>query len=145
MNWKQEAIYKLREYEAHKRALENIPEEIKRLESAFTSVRSASADGVPVSHSGNTREDILLTNIVKRQELCRNLEQARLWVDMVDTGLKVIDGEERLVLERFYINRAKGNVDRLCKELCLEKSAVYSRRDAALRHFTIALYGITES
>lgn len=48
-------------------------------------------------------------------------------------------------MDRFYINPAKGNLDRLCEELFLEKSAAYRRKDAALRKFTIALCGVTES
>lgn len=145
MNWKYEAIDKLKGYEAHKRALENIPREIKRLEGAFVSIRSATTDATPVSGGGNTREDTMLSNIAHREELERTLKQAKAWVKMVDAGLEVLDDEERLVLERFYIHRAKGNVDRLCEELCLEKTAVYDRRDKALRHFTIALYGVTEN
>ncbi|MCD7860112.1 MAG: hypothetical protein LUH51_08170 [Firmicutes bacterium] len=38
-----------------------------------------------------------------------------------------------------------GNVDRLCGDLACEQSTVYRKRDKALRHFTIALYGLTES
>ena len=41
MNWKREAIDKLKNYEAHREALENIPKEIKRLESAYAGIRSA--------------------------------------------------------------------------------------------------------
>lgn len=145
MNWKYEAIDKLKGYEAHKRALENIPREIKRLEGAFVSIRSATTDAAPVSGGGSTREDTMLSNIAHREELERALKQAKAWVKMVDAGLAVLDAEERLVLDRFYINRAKGNVDRLCEELNVEKATVYRRRDGALRHFTIALYGVTES
>lgn len=145
MNWKYEAIDKLKGYEAHKRALENIPREIKRLQDVFTCIRSAATDSTPVSGGGNTREDTMLSNIVHREELERTLKQAKTWVKMVDAGLGVLDDEERLVLERFYINRAKGNVDRLCEELNVEKATVYRRRDGALRHFTIALYGVTEN
>ena len=49
MNWKREAIDKLKNYEAHREALENIPKEIKRLESAYAGIRSATTDGTPVS------------------------------------------------------------------------------------------------
>lgn len=145
MNWKYEAIDKLKGYEAHKRALENIPREIKRLEDAFVSIRSATTDATPVSGGSSTREDTMLSNIAHREELERALKQAKAWVKMVDTGLAVLDAEERLALDRFYINRAKGNVDRLCEELGRVKSVVYDRRDKALRHFTIALYGVTET
>lgn len=145
MNWKFEAIDKLKGYEAHKRSLTSIPEEIKRLNVALTAIRSAATDSTPVSGGGSTREDAMLSNIVHREELKRALEQAKLWVDIVDGGLAVLDKEERLVLDRFYIHREKGNIDRLCEELGRVKSVVYDRRDKALRHFTIALYGCVES
>ena len=144
LNWKSEAMEKLRLYEVKKRSLQNIPEEIKRLESAMKSIRSATADGTPVSGGGSGREDMMLSNIVQREELERSLDQAKKWVAFVDAGLEILSEEERLILDRFYINPAKGNVDKLCWELGLEKSQVYSRKDAALRRFTIALYGGTE-
>lgn len=145
MQWKYEAIEKLRGYTAHKQALESIPREIKRLEDAYAGIRSATTDGTPVAGGGNTREDMLLSNIVHREELERTLRQAKAWVLLVDAGLRVLDKEERLVLDRFYINRARGNVDRLCAEMGREKSVVYDRRDKALRHFTMALYGFEEN
>lgn len=144
MNWKYEAIDKLKQYEAKKQALNSIPMEIDRLELAMKSIRSATADGTPVSGGGSGREDMYLSNIVHREELERALEQAQKWVDLVDAGLEILSEEERLVLDRFYINPAKGNVDRLCGELNVEKSQVYNKKDAALRHFTICLYGCCE-
>ena len=145
MNWKREAIDKLKNYEAHKQALENIPREIKRLESAYTGLRSASTENAPVSGGGGTREDCVLSNIVLRDELKRRLKEARLWTAQVDKALAVLGEEEKLVLDRFYIQRAKGAVEALCESLSLERSAVYDRRDKALRHFTLALYGVTET
>lgn len=145
MNWKYEAIDKLKNYEAHREAMENIPKEIKRLESAYAGIRSATTDSTPVSGGGSTREDAMLSNIVHRDELKRRLKEARLWVAQVDGALAVMDEEERLVLDKFYIHRAKGNVGELCERLNVEQSAVYYRRDKALRHFTIALYGVAEA
>lgn len=145
MNWKVEAIDKLKQYEAKRQALQSIPLEIARLESAMKSIRSATSDGTPVAGGGSRREDMMLSNIVHREELERTLEQAKIWVALVDAGLELLDEDERLILDRFYINPAKGNVDKLCEELCVEKSQVYSRKDAALRHFTTALYGGVES
>lgn len=145
MNWKREAADKLRNYEVHKQALENLPREIRRLESSFAGIRSATTDRTPVSGGSCTREDMMLSNITHREELKRRLREARLWVSMVDKALAVLDDEEKLVLDRFYIHRAKGGVGELCERLNLEKTAVYDRRDKALRRFTIALYGVTES
>ena len=145
MNWKYEAIEKLKLYEAKKQSLGSIPVEIERLESAMKSIRSATADGSPVKGGGSGREDMMLSNIVHREELQRRLSDARRWVDIVDGGLAVLSDEDRLVLDRFYIHPARGNVDRLCNELGLEdERSVYKRKDKALRKFTIALYGTCE-
>ena len=144
MNWKYEAIEKLKQYEAKRQSLTSIPAEISRLESAMQSIRSATADGNPVSGGGSGREDMMISNIVHRQELEKAAEQAKAWISIVDGGLAKLTTEERLILDRFYINPAKGNVNRLCEELGVEKSQVYTKKDAALHHFTIALYGCTE-
>ena len=61
MNWKYEAIEKLKEYSAKKQSLKSIPEEMARLESAMQSIRSATADGTPVSGGGSGREDMMLS------------------------------------------------------------------------------------
>ena len=145
MDWKREAVDKLRSYEAKRTALTTIPEEIRRLEEDAAGIRAADLDRDPVSGGGSAREDRLLTNIVHRQELERALRQARAWVGIVEAGLAVLDPEERRILDRFYIHRARDNVARLCEELAVEQSTVYRRRDKALRHFTIALYGVTEN
>lgn len=83
--------------------------------------------------------------MVKKEKLLRNLDRAKLWVEFMDKGLAVLTEDERHILDRFYINPAKGNVDRLCEELFVEKTALYKRKDAAPRRFTLALYGCTES
>ena len=45
-----------------------------------------------------------------------------------------------------FIHRGKGNVERLCEELNIENPpGVYKRKDRALRKFTLAMYGVTES
>lgn len=145
MNWKREAIDKLKHYEAHKKALDSLPEEIKRLEIGYQGIRSATTDGTPVSGGGNTREDSMLSNLVHRDELWRRLKDAKLWVSQVDRALGVLSEEEYQVLEYFYIHQAKGAVRSLCDRLNVEQSTVYRKRDAALRHFTLALYGVTET
>ena len=87
----------------------------------------------------------MVNNIARREELKLAMKEARSWVKIVDSGLAVLDEEERHILDRFYIHPAKGNVDRLCDELHLEKTRVYELKDKALRHFALALYGVVET
>lgn len=145
MNWKFEAVEKLRLYEAKKQSLKSIPEEIRRLEAVMRSIRSASADGTPVSGGGSGREDMLLSNIVQREEMERALEQAKMWVNLVEAGLEILNDEERLILDRFFIHSEKGAADWLASALNLDVKTVYKRKDAALRRFTVSLYGGVES
>lgn len=145
MNWKFEVIDSLKMYELKREALRNIPEEIRSLEVAAQSIRSATADGTPVQGGGSGREDRLLSNIVKRQLLEQNLREVKAWVDRMDKSMAKLSDEERLILDRFYINQYTGSVSRLCEELCLEKSAVYDRKEKALRHLTVIMYGRVET
>ena len=144
--WKYKAIDKLKDYTAQKASLSNIQKEIARLESEACSIKSATADGTPVKGGGSGREDRLLSNIVKREEHKAMLHRAELAVGMVDTGLSVLSQEERHTLNLMYIVREKGAVDRLMDEYGLqEESSLYKRVNKALLHFTIAMYGATES
>lgn len=144
MNWKREAADRLRDYNAKKASLSAIPLELCRLESEFTRIRSATADGTAVRSGGNHREDILLANIIQRGELKIQLEEIKVWVRVVEDALAELDEMEQTVLDRFYINRRKGGADHLCEELHLEKSRVYEIKDRALRKFTLAMYGAME-
>lgn len=145
MDWKHETIEKLKDYRARRNALVSISEEITRLKEAACSLRAVSVDGMPGNTGLNAQEDRLLSNLVHRQELERRLTDTQLWLTTMDRALDQLDREDRQILEKFYIHPGKGNVDRLCEELCIEKSGIYKRKDKALRRLTIALYGIVES
>lgn len=145
MNCLKEAEYKLRDYNAKKNAIAATLEEIKRLESESTCVRSATTDGTPVQDGGNRREDAMLNNIAARMELKAAHDSAEAWMRVVDGALDVLTDDERRILDRFYINRQKGHAERLMEEMNLEKAQVYRVKDAALRKFALALYGVTET
>lgn len=144
--WKYRAIDKLKDYTAQKTSLSNIPEEIARLESEAYSIKSATGDGTPVKGGGSGREDRLLSNIVKRGELAMMLDRAKMAVGTTERGLAVLTKDERRLLDLMYIVREKGAVNRLMDEYGLqEESSLYKRVNKALIHFTIAMYGATES
>lgn len=145
MNWKNEAMERLRRYDAMCLAAENIPLEIRRLEEEATSIRSTRADRNYIHAGTSRREEILLDNMMHRQELHWQLDQTNAWLTCMHKALGALTEEEKLVLDRFYMYPEKGSVEKLCQELSLENSSVYRKRDKALRQFTIALYGSAES
>ena len=145
VNWKIEATEKLRKYDAMRRAMENIPAEIARLEEEHKAVGSGLVEWLPGSKDVHRREDWLLNNLVNRQELQHNLDQAKVWMDTVSCALMGLEQEERLVLHQLYIDPQGEGLEGLCKKLQVEKSSIYRRRDRALEKFTRAMYGATES
>lgn len=145
MDWRKMSIERLRDYENRKRALELIPEQIETLEMNFTAIRSASSDSTPVKGgSGNKREDALINNIAKREDLERNLGIASAEVRITETALATLTDEERTVLYKFFINRPRRHVEMLCEQLCYEKTRVYEIKETALRKFTMACYGVID-
>lgn len=144
MNWKTEAMEKLKKYDAMRQSVENIPEELQRLELAATCIRSAAAETAPVK-GGRKQEDALLTIMTQKQELFWALEQAKIWISTTNRALGTLTPEEKLILFRLYMYPEKGSVDRLCGELGVEQSSIYRKRDRALRKFTLTFYGALES
>jgi hypothetical protein len=144
MDWSYIAVQRLKDYESRKEALTNIREKIKILEEQFTSIRSATTDETPVQGSGSRREDMLIANITKREELAVNYTLAKREVALTERGLAVLSDEEKLILERFFINKERDHIERLCEELYISKTELYRRKDRAIRKFTIASYGIVE-
>ena len=57
----------------------------------------------------------------------------------VERCMEQLDEEEQLVLEMMYIVPKNGNLEKLCQEFEVEKSAVYRRRDRALERFSVVL------
>lgn len=134
-------IPRLRDLEQEREALHNIPERIRTLEIAFAGLRAANTDGDVVSGGENHREEVLLANIAERDELKRNLVITRREVEQVDSVLAKLSQEERLVLDRFYIHREPGHVERLCEELSMEKSQVYNIKNRAMVKLARMLHG----
>lgn len=145
MNCLKEAEEKLRDYNARKNGLQAATEEIARLQAKSTCIRSARTDGTPSRGGGNRREDALADNISTRCELERARGDNETWLRIVENALRTLDDEERMILDRFYINRHRGHAERLAEELCVEKAQVYRKKDKALRHFALALYGVVET
>lgn len=144
MSWKQEAVDRLRHYAARRASVAALEAQLQENRLRREGIRAARADGVAVAGGGCGREEMLLSSLVRQQELERRLEQAKSWVAAVEAALDALTEEERCILDRFYIHPYQGSVERLLDELCLERASVYRRKDKALRRFTMALYGWEE-
>ena len=144
MNWKEEAVERLGRYAAMKTAVQVIPVELQRLELEAASLSCGLSGGTGKKMNIRGREDMLLSLLVRRQELEKNHANASLWLQSMDKALGQLSQQDQLLLEQMYIRRDR-DVTQLCVELGLEKTSLYRRRDTALKHLTLALYGALES
>ena len=125
MNWRDEAISKLKEYPVRKQAVAGLPVEIQR---------------VDLQHQTAGDKDAVLSALALKKELQERLKETGLWVSFVEGAIRILDPEELKVLDCFYIHPAKVKVEALGMSL----QEAYPIRDRALRRFTFALYGISE-
>lgn len=144
MKWSDCAIQDLRKYKYLKASMESIPERMEALHCRLVSVKGAATDKVPVKGGSSRYEDTLVDIIVEKERLKYLYRANKMLLDLIERGLASLDKTERLVLERFYIDRPKNHVEKLMEELNYEKSRVYEIKDQALYKFTIAMYGIVE-
>lgn len=144
MNWCRISIERLRTHRKRQQALISIPEQIKSLEEQFAAIRSATTDATPVQDNSNRREDMLVYNIAKREELRHNYSIVKREVMLTENGLAALSEEQKRILELFFINRPKNYIERLCDELYVSKTELYRRKDDALKDFTVAVYGIVD-
>ena len=145
MDWTVIAKDKLKCYSAKKASIDNLRDEIKELEYRRRGIRAATGDGTAVQGGGSKREDMLLNSIALQDEMEENLLVVENWVKRVDKGLAVLSEEEKTILDRLYIHPERGAADRLASDLGIDVKTVYHRKDRALRKFTTAMCGCSES
>ncbi len=139
MNWKKETENELRDYKKKQDALGNIPEIVARIDYELMLIKSQQNAG-SISHY--KLDDVILDNIIKKSELERNLSLIHERIDLIERGLDNISYDERRILQDFYVDRPADYILKLCAEFGCEKSSIYSRKDTALRNFTMAMYNV---
>ena len=144
MKWSDCAIQDLRKYKYLQASMESIPERMEALRCRFESIKGAVTDKTPVKEGSSRYEDNLIDIIVEKERLKYLYRANKKLLDLIERGLASLDKTERLVLDRFYIDRPKNHVEILMEELNYEKSRIYEIKNQALYKFTIAMYGIIE-
>lgn len=144
MNWQKEAINDLRQYYSRKQALENMTERKLALEEKFMAIKCAMSDSTPVMGGASRIEDNMLNNIVERQKIDLNIEATSRLIMVTERGLSSLNDQQKMVLEKFYMDRYPNHVERLSENLCVEKTQVYRIKDEALYSFTVSMFGLID-
>jgi len=138
------AVADLREYKAQLTSIQNLKDAIAECQAGIDQLHSTQYDKTPVMGGESGYEERILTNMDKIKRLNGNLAIARSKAARVDRGMAALDDEERIVLERMYVNQERDAVRRLCEDLNCEIAQIYRIRRRALNRFTRAMYGILD-
>ena len=140
-NWKYDVKDDLARYGGQLIAASTLPDEIRRLELEYESIKIANTDTTPVQGGGTVYEDRLLTNIVRREKTSMALSMTQIDIERIEAALDCLDETERHIVDTMYIHRHRGAVGRLREEFGLEdERSVYKRAERALKKLTYALY-----
>ena len=141
MNWKAEAVEKLRRFPLMRQATQSIPKELERLEQEARSLQAGNAKLGAMNV--RSQENMLLENMIRRRELEELCASAESWVAVTAGAIGQLTAQEEKLLTRLYVEEA--DVEQVCGELQMERSSLYRHREAALKKLTLALYGALES
>ena len=144
MNWQKEAIADLRNYRQRKKSIDSMAERIRVLEDKYTSIRCSAMDTTPVMGGSSRVEDSMINNIAERQRLDLNMAATKRLIELTERGLSALDDRQRIVLEKFFIDRPIRHVEWLMERFCVEQSQIYRMKDEALYSFTISMFGLID-
>ena len=139
IEWKSVAIKELRTYGEVCLSLQTLPDLIERQKLIVGRIRTNNPSKVSRKNPGDN--DTQLSAIVYRDELEQRLKEVKKTVAAIDKALSAMTEEEYMLLDILFIHPRKNGVDMLCEKLCIERTAVYERRNKALEKFTRSLYG----
>lgn len=145
MDWTKIAIDKLCKYPDKKEALKNLKLQIYALEAKSTSAKGFVTDKIPTAGGGNVYSDKQLDIIVEMEELKERRNVIRKELAPIENALDKLDEEERWLVDT-YSRKLKGVAleNAMWEKLHYQKTVAYSKRTAAIKRFTMLLYGIIE-
>lgn len=144
-NWKYDIKDDLARYGGQLVAVTTLPDELRRLELEYQSIKAANTDTTPVQDGGTVYEDRLLSNIARRDKTKSALSMAKIDIQRMERALACLNGTERHIVDVMYIHHQRGATERLREELGFENErSVQKVALKALRKLSYALYGREE-
>ena len=139
------AINALKDYSSMKAIIANTKGEIAEMWNRMVGVGSVNVSDMPKgSHNPNSGEERILDGIEEIDVLKERYRQALEFMDWFQPAWDTLSDDERLVLEMFYLsadNNQLNAVYDICDHFHIERSSAYKKKDRALAHLAILLYG----
>ena len=138
------AIKAVKDYSSMQYILEHTEEEIAGAKERQVGLSASKLDGMPKSHNPTAAENRMVNAIEEINVLKERYRQAVEYMGWFEPAWEELSCDERFLLEEFYQNDYSDQsnaVLNICDRFGIERSSAYNRKNRALEHLTILLYG----
>ena len=138
------AIKALKDYNSMRYIISHTSEEIAGAKERKSGIRTSNLDGMPKSRNPAAAENRIVDAIEEIDVLKERYRRAMEYMDWFRPAWEELSEDERFVLETSYQNDGgdqSGAVYSICEHFGIERSSAYNRKNRALDHLTILLYG----
>lgn len=141
------AVNALKDFNSMKRTIDSYEDDWKEARSHLTSVHAPVLTHAPRAASGfhpRAAESQMASTLDLMDVIEKRYSQALEYMAWFQPAWDALSKCERDILSAFYLNEEISRsevVQQLCAALGYEKSTVYSRKDKALGHLALLLYG----
>lgn len=138
------AVDALKDYGSMKFIIEHTDDEIKAAYEKMGGVSSPKPDGMPHARNPHAAEDRMIKGIEEIDVLKERYRQAVEYMAWFLPAWEEFSEDERYVLENFY---GDGNeygssvIYKIADHFHIEQSSAYNKKNRALHHLTILLFG----
>ena len=138
------AINALKDYSSMKYIIEHTEEDIATLNEEMSSPASPVLNGMPSTHDPKAGEKRLIACINEIDVLKERYRQALEYMDWFQAAWDALTEDEQYVLKEFYLDDEQKQIDavyNICDHFNIERSSAYNKKNRALQHLALLLYG----
>ena len=138
------AVDALKDYGSMKFIIGHTDDEIKSAYEKMEGVSSPQLDGMPRSHNPQASEDRIVEGIEEIDVLKERYRQAVEYMAWFVPAWEELTEDERYVLQTFYGEENQYGASAIydiCDHFGIERSSAYNRKNRALSHLAILLFG----
>ncbi len=138
------AINALKDYSSMKYIIEHTDEDIAILNEEMSYPASSVINGMPSTHDPKAGEKRLIACINEIDVLKERYRQALEYMDWFQPAWDALTEDEQYVLKEFYLDDEQKQIDavyNICDHFNIERSSAYNKKNRALQHLALLLYG----
>lgn len=139
------AIGALKDFSSMQAIIDNTKNKIEMVQIRMMGVGSAALSDVPKGQPDPTSGENRIINGIEEIDILRErYRQALEYMEWFQPAWDSLNEDEKTVLELFYQTDDYKRIDavsEICNRFCIERSTAYKKKDQALSHLAVLLFG----